>query len=57
MSEYPDDNYEQVHGQIIDELRPEYEDWKELLPKHKDTHKREIIRSVMARLERRVKNL
>lgn len=49
MANYPDDNYDAVHGQILDTMREEYEEWQNIFKQHTDTHKRQIIKQKIQR--------
>ena len=48
---YPEDNYDQVHDQIVDNLRQDYERWVEVEKENKDdANKRELARSKQRKL-------
>lgn len=55
--DYRNEDYGYVHQQVIDNLRPEYETWIERLKQNTDSHKKDIIRAILAKLEKKVKYL
>lgn len=49
---YPEDNYDNVHEAIADELRPEWMKWKAVLARQTESEKKQICRKNITRLER-----
>lgn len=49
---YPEDQYDNVHEAIADELRPEWMHWKAVLARQTESDKKNICRQKIKRLER-----
>ncbi len=55
---YRSEDYDAVHGQIIDDLRDQYEDWKESYEiVAQGAHQKEICKSKMVQLVKRANKL
>lgn len=54
---YPDDNYDNVHEAIIDELRVEYEQWVAIEQRETEQDKKDIARTVQRRLTNRANKI
>lgn len=52
MPNYPEDQYDNVHESIADELRPELLTWNERLAEQTESDKKELCRKNIKRLER-----
>lgn len=55
---YINENYDQVHGQILDNMKEEYDHWKEIHDDFaQDSDQKDICRSKMERITRRASKL
>jgi len=54
---YPDDNYDQVHGQILDAKREDYELWMNISHNQEDQHNKETAFNKAKRIEKSAHNI
>lgn len=58
MKKWRDDNYTEVHGQLIDTWKEEYENWEDsLLTVAQGSDQKDICRSKMEKIKKRINRL
>lgn len=53
MSKYREENYDEVHGQILDNMREEHEKWDDIKNESPYSDQKDIARGVMERITKR----